>query len=239
MANYRRPSQRSIDIYNQLVETQNKVRKTLIKMHKQAEETLFVGRLPALVIPKRARKLRNIYSEGLSKAELKKRLERFWKKYREIKELFSGGVSSYLKSMVFKGYRDLWREQIGIDPEGKFGRYSEDQITNSDLGRAMEVYNMLFTHGSDLFLALLYTQRVTEFKYIYDDLVGKVEKNYYLEDQVSKISDFIRSPKAREQLYLEAEKITGYNHSKAIVNKVKKAEEEDAEDIRKVRKSKK
>ena len=165
MAKLRRPSQRTIDIYNQLVAKQNQVRKTLIKMHKQAEETLTAGRLPALVIPKRARKYRNMFSAGLSKTELKRRLKAFWDKYRTAKELFSGGVSSYLKQMVFKGYKDLWIEQLGEAPEGKFGRYTPDQIRLSRMGRAMEVYNMLFTHGSDLFLSLLYTDRVTEFKY--------------------------------------------------------------------------
>lgn len=234
MANYRRPSQRTIDIYNQLVQTQNKVRKTLLKIHKHAEETQSVGRLPALILPKKARKYRDIFSQGLSKAELKKRLKAFWDKYRKMKQLFSQGLSSYLKNMVFEGYRKLWIEQIGVEPAsykegGRFGRYTNEQILHSDNGKAMEVYNMLFTHGSDLFMALLYTERVTEFKYIYDDLVGKVEKNYYLDDQISKIRQFIDSPKARDQLFNEAEKVTGYKHSKAVVNKAKKAEEEDEE----------
>ena len=90
---------------------------------------------------------------------------------------------------------------------------------------------MLFGRNSDFFVALLYTNRVTEFKYIYDDLTGKVEKNYYLNDQIEKISDFIRSPKARTQLYKEAEKIIGeYRHSKSVRNKVKKAEKEAEEE---------
>lgn len=235
MAKFRKPSQRTIDIYNQLVEQQNKVRKTLIKMHKQAEEMLAVGRLPALVIPKRARKYRNVFYEGLSKAELRKRLKAFWNKYRLAKQMFSGGINTYLKEMVFKGYRQLWLDQIGVLPAsykegGRFGRYTDYQIENSDMGKAMEVYNMLFTHGSDLFLALLYSDRITEFKYIYDDLVGKVEKNYYLDDQISKVEMFINSPKARMQLYDKLEEFTGYKHSKSVIRKANKKAKEDEEE---------
>ena len=55
----RKPSQRSINLYNRLIEQQNKVRKTLIHVHKKAEETIGAGRLPALIIPKSAHKIRN------------------------------------------------------------------------------------------------------------------------------------------------------------------------------------
>lgn len=230
MAKLKKPSSRSIAIYNELVAKQNEVRNTLKRIHKHAEETLTAGRLPALVIPKRARKLRQNYFSGLSKAELRARLKKWWAQYRRMKEMFAGGINTYLKTTVFRGYKDLWTDQIGQDPNGYFGRYSEEQIKKSDMGHAMEVYNMLFTHGSDFFMALLYTGKVTEFKYIYDDLVGKVEKNYYLDDQIDKIKRYL-NPANRKILFSQADKVTGnYRHSQKAINKAKKLEKKAEED---------
>jgi len=232
MAKLRRPSQRSIDIYNQLVEQQNKVRKSLLKLHKEAEERLGVGRLPALVIPKRARKIRNIFNQGLSKVELRRRLQAFWRRYRQSKDLFSQGMSSYIKNTVMKGYKDLWiNNQYGIGeaPNGAFGRYSKEQIEYSDKGDYMEVYNQLFTHGSDFFLALLYSNRIVEFKYIYADFKGDVERNYYVEQQLEMVRD-VSNAKGRKQLFEVARYYKDdYKHSKKVLKNAKKLEEEDEE----------
>ena len=224
----RKPSQRTIDIYNELVSKQNKVRRALRKMHLHAEEVTPVGRLPALVIPKSAKKInKNTFADMGSYA-----LKKWWAKYKVAKTLFSEGIKSYLKETVFKGYKELWSgvNGIGEEPKGKFGRYSQEQILYSDNSRAMEVYNALFTHGVDFFMALLYTGKVTEFKYIYDDLMGKVEKNSYLEQQVDKIRRYF-SPKARAQLMIQAKEVTGdYKHSESAKRKAKKLEKEDEED---------
>ena len=224
MAKLRKPSQRTIDLYNQLVEQQNKVRKTLRRIHKQAEEALGAGRLPALVIPKSSHKIRDSNFDKLSKDELSRRLKMFWQRYREAKKLFSKGLKSYLAETVYKGYKELWQDSnsgIGEKPEGAFGRYSKEQIQNSPYGRAMEVYNILFTSGPELFLALLYTGRVIQFKYIYLELQGVGNKEYsWLEQQVDELRG-INSPKVRARIIKEAEGLIGkYTHSESVERKV-------------------
>lgn len=192
MAKLRRPSQRSIDLYNQLVANQNKVRKTLKRIHKNAEEAFGTGRLPALIIPKSARKIRARYFEGLSPKELHKRLKMFWGKLAEMKDLFSKGLKKYLARTVKQGYMDLWLDQIkahsGEDPEAFGGRiFSKEQIANSDYGDFMQTYNRLFMLSPESFLALLYTGRMIAFKYIYLEM-EKIRKgfssgNSWLEEQ--------------------------------------------------------
>lgn len=242
MAKLRRPSQRSIDLYNQLVARQNEVRKTLSRMHKKAEETLKVGRLPALVIPKRARKIRPDYFYGLSKQELRRRLRKFWAKYRKAKEWFNQGLRSYLGRSVLYGYSKLWQDQLGVEPEGRGGRYTKEQIMYSDLGDYMEVYNMLFTHGPELFMALLATGRVIEFRYIYDDMTGKVERHSMLNQQVDIIKGAIRPSKEQTQILETAQIVTGLDlfvkrdkrysgkHNKSTYEKARKLQEEDEDE---------
>lgn len=217
----RRPSQRSIDLYNQLVAQQNKVRKQLRKLHKKAEETLGAGRLPALVIPKSARKIRMHDFQGLTPEQLHARLRAYWKAYQEKKALFGKGLKSYLARTVMQGYLELWqgKDGIGEEPEGSFGRYSKEQIENSDKGEFMQLYNQLFTRGPEFFLALLYTGRVVAFKEIYDEIRGLGRGYRYVEQQADMLSIYA-SPKARTKLMEEAEKITGYKHSKAVMKRV-------------------
>lgn len=199
------PSIKTIDLYNRLVANQNKVRKTLIRVHKNAEETSGAGRLPALVIPKSARRIKNNYFQGLSKDELKRRLKLFYAKYKESKRLFGQGLKSYLARIVKDGYLDLWKDQIdfvgGGRPEGAFGRYSKEQIENSYMGEYMEVYNLLNSLSSEVFLALLYSGRIIQFKYIYQDIIsGTGEKENSWLQQQKEILEIYRSPKARKEL---------------------------------------
>lgn len=191
MAKLRKPSQRSIDLYNQLVAQQNKVRKTLRRIHKQAEEALGAGRLPALVIPKSSHKIRRNYFEGISPAELSRRLKAFWGKMAELKSLFSKGLKTYLAKTVKNGYMDLWLDQIekhsGERPEAFNGYlFSKEQIENSEYGDFMTTYNRLFMLSPESFLALLYTGRMIAFKYIYREMekVGRGDSSgSWLEEQ--------------------------------------------------------
>lgn len=174
------PSQKSIDLYNQLVAKQNKVRSQLRKIHKNAEEALGAGRLPAIVIPKSAHKIKRSYFEGLSPKELQRRLNIFRAKVRQAKELFAKGLQSYLGKTVKDGYLELWRDQIkdfsGEDPVGFVGRdgiarmYSKEQIEKSPYGDFMKTYNRLFRLSPEGFLALLYTGKMISFKYIYEEM---------------------------------------------------------------------
>lgn len=187
----RKPSQRSIDLYNQLVSQQNKVRKQLRKIHKRAEEAFGAGRLPALIIPKSARRIKMSHFEGLTPSELHRRLRVYWKTLTELKRNFAKGLKSYLAKTVKNGYMELWRDQIeshsGERPEVFNGYlYSKEQIENSEYGDFMKTYNRLFMLSPEVFLALLYTGRMIAFKYIYRELekIGRGDSSgSWLEEQ--------------------------------------------------------
>lgn len=229
------PSQRSIDLYNQLVEQQNKVRKHLRKIHKNAEEALGAGRLPALVIPKSAHKVKKSHFQGLSPEKLRARLKAFWQAYGLKKELFKSGTNSYLNKIVVKGYRELWEGEYGINekPEHNYfgGMYSKEQIENADEDRAkaMRAYNGMFTRGADYFIALLYTNNVVEFKFIYQELYqGMNNKEYSFMDQQIDINNRFSGPKQRAKLMEDAEAVIGdYKHKNKDKKKAKYYEEKD------------
>lgn len=239
MAKLRKPSQHSIDLYNKLVQQQNEVRKKLRAMHIKAEETLGAGRLPALVMPKSARKIKKSQFQGLTPEQLRARLKAYWKKYKEMKLLFAKGINSYLKNTVFKGYKELWQGKDGINelPKGRFGRYTKEQIENSQLGSFMELYNQLFTRGVDFFMALLYTGKVLEFKVIYDELNGKGRGFTYVEQQADMLKVY-NSPKARTELVEKARLLTGYyEHSESVKRKAKAQENKfSEEDLSRIKK---
>ena len=180
----RRPSQHTVDLYNQLVKKQNAVRKILKKIHKHAEETLGVGRLPALILPKKARQIRN--RDNLN-------IKLFWLRYRNMRDMFSGGLNNYLGKVVKQGYMQLWRDQIGIDPEGYFNMYTPLQIKEAgELGKFMEVYNKLNRLSGLQFLALQYVGGITAFKWIYDEMKygAKDKENSYLQQQLESLEKF-------------------------------------------------
>lgn len=187
----RRPSQRTIDIYNQLVEKQNQVRKTLIRVHKRAEETQGAGRLPALVIPKKARKVRfsdfnnsnKYFRKALRKARMIAKIKAFWKSYKEKMGLFGKGLTSYIARTVKDGYMELWRDQIlflsGEAPAGVANKFTREQIQGSFMGNFMETYNKLQAMSPLKFLVLLYKGDLLQFKYIYQEMAyGEKEQGY-------------------------------------------------------------
>ena len=172
----RRPSQRSVDLYNQLVAQQNKVRKQLIRIHKNAEEALGAGRLPSLVIPRSAKRITRDRFYGLSTYELRRRAKEFWRKYHEAQRLFAGKrpLGRYLGRTLVDGYREIWIEKIfdGVEPEGKTGKYTSEQIEMADknASRLMEIFNMFFARGREMFfLSMLNAGEITQFRYIYQE----------------------------------------------------------------------
>lgn len=190
----RKPSQRSIDIYNQLVKQQNKVRKQLKRFHKRVEEREGVGKLPALQVPKRARSvlMSQLNSEIARKA--------FWKRYTHAKELFGQGLKSYLSRVIKQGYMELWREQIGTEPLGVAKMFTKEQIENSDMADFMETYNRLNRLSSEVFLAMLYSGEIISFKYIYQEMQGSSGQSYsWLEQQNDLLDTF---GKGRKQIAL-------------------------------------
>ena len=228
----RKPSQRSINLYNRLIEQQNKVRKTLIHVHKKAEETIVAGRLPALIIPKSAHKIRNNQFQGLTGAELRRRLKRFWASLRTLREQFAQGLRTYLAHTVKDGYMQLWRDQIesfsGETPEALNGYvFTKDQIEDSDYGEFMHTYNRLFMMSPEVFLAMLYSGRLIAFKWIYlemknagrDSFAGSwlQEQNDLLavgpKDQAKLVESVIKNDLADE-----------YKHSKRVEEKIERKE---------------
>lgn len=233
----RRPSQKTIDIYNQLVEKQNEVRRQLIRIHKKQEETSGAGRLPALIIPKKARKISANRFQGVDRNAIRMRVKAFWRAYGEAKDLFGKGLTSYLARTVKDGYMELWRDQIdfmgGGRPEGVASRFTKAQIEDSYLGEFMATYNRLVSLSPEVFLALLYKGEIIAFKYIYQDMVNGTgqKENSWLEQQ-NQALDVYRSAKARMNLMEVTSKIIGekpVNHKNKTIRKAEKRQREDEE----------
>lgn len=212
----RRPSQHSIDLYNKLVEEQNKVRRRLLRIHKKAEETISAGRLPALIIPKRARKIRADYFE-VDKVAQKRRIKAFWKNYAQAKKFFGQGIKSYLSRTLKDGYLELWRnqiqEQLGIKPEGgvnaKVGAwyFSSSQLEemNEEERKIAEIYNFLARLSPEVFLALLYRGKLLQFQFIYEEMRYGSRKEYSWIDQQVELLEPYRSRKVQAELLRQDE----------------------------------
>lgn len=212
----RRPSQHSIDLYNKLVEEQNKVRRRLLRIHKKAEETIPAGRLPALIIPKRARKIANNYFE-VDKMNLKRKIKAFWNKYSQAKEFFGQGIKSYLSRTLKDGYLELWRnqiqEQLGIKPEGgvnaKVGAwyFSSSQLEemSEEERKIAEIYNFLARLSPEVFLALLYRGKLLQFQFIYEEMRYGSTKEYSWIDQQMELLEPYRSRKVQAELLRQDE----------------------------------
>lgn len=206
MAKLRRPSQHTIDLYNKLVAQQNKVRKNLIRIHKQAEETIGAGRLPALIIPKKARRVSQ-RDFSIDKVNLKRKLKAFWQRYREAKEFFGRGIKSYLSKTLKEGYMELWRErmqiEMGLIPEGYRNNFSALQLKEMTENERIiaGIYNMLNRLSPEVFLALLYKGKLIQFQFIYEDMHnGTADKvNSWSEQQAFQLEDY-RSRKAQIDL---------------------------------------
>ena len=223
----RRPSQKSIDLYNRLVEQNNQVRKKLKRIHKRAEEAFGAGRLPALIIPKSSHKVRMNQFQGLSSAELHRRLKAYWANLSRLKEQFAQGLRSYLAKTVKDGYMQLWRDQIdlhsGERPEGFHGlMFSREQIENSDMGAFMETYNKLFRLSPEVFLAMLYAKRITAFKWIYIEMERGNAEGSWLQEQNELLAV---GPKEQAKLVKEvmSEEID-YKHSRRTMQAVESKE---------------
>ena len=230
----RRPSQKSIDLYNQLVEKQNEVRRTLIRIHKKHEETSGAGRLPALVIPRTARKINYSHFQDRDKVALRARIRAFWRSYGEAKALFGKGLTSYLSRTVKQGYMELWRDQIlfmsGESPQGVANQYTREQIEGSYMGEFMATYNRLNRLSPEEFLAMLYRGEIIQFKYIYAEMIGQGNKEYSWLDQQNDALTVFRSAKARRELMREASLDVEEARSRHQKKTIEKAEKEKAKD---------
>lgn len=192
----RRPSARTVDLYNQLIQKQNKVRSVLRKIHKEAEQASGAGRLPALVVPKSSHKVRPNYFNGLTKAQLQLRLKRFYESYRNLRESFGGKdpLRRYIAKTVTSGYRDLFKDLIGIEPASP-GFYSKSQrihATDAMTAKYMDLYNKMFHYGNEMqFYKLLITGHIIEFKWFYREFMyGSENENAYVDQQLEEWDRF-------------------------------------------------
>ena len=224
----RRPSQKSIDLYNRLVARANEVRKKLKRIHKREEEAFGAGRLPALIIPKSSHKVRANQFQGLSSAELHRRLKAYWANLSRLKEQFAQGLRSYLAKTVKDGYMELWRDQIeafsGERPEGFHGlMFSKEQIEDSNFGMFMQTYNKLFRLSPEVFLAMLYTGRITAFKWIYLEMKdGRTAEGSWIQEQNELISLGVKDQTKLVKEVLGEE--YDYKHSQRVLEKVERKE---------------
>lgn len=220
MGKLRKPSQHTIDLYNQLVAQQNKVRKQLLRIHKKAEETIPTGRLPALIIPKKARRI-SARDFDVDKMSLKRKLQAFWNRYKQAKEFFGQGIKSYLSQTVKYGYIGLWLErmnvEMGLIPEGNqherkdgviSGYFTPQQLKemNEDQRRIAEIYNFLYRLSPEVFLALLYRGRLLQFQFIYEEMkYGVKDKENSWSMQQADLLEDMKSRKVQMKLLKEDE----------------------------------
>lgn len=212
----RRPSQHSIDLYNKLVEQQNKVRRRLLRIHRKAEEMIPTGRLPALIIPKKARKITNKYFD-VDKMSLKRKLRAFWDRYNKAKAFFGQGIKSYLSKTLKDGYLELWRsqmqEQLGLIVEGganaKYGAWYFSPLQLKEMSeeerRIAEIYNFLARLSPEVFLALLYRGKLLQFQFIYEEMKYGAKKEYSWIEQQMELLEPYHSKKVQAELLKQDE----------------------------------
>lgn len=186
MAKNWNPSKKQLSAYEELVKRYQKVRRKIIKAHRNFSEFTVSGRLPSLVVPERHRKM-SVNQIRLSGRRL------FNLKIKQLKKVVAGGLDDFYKK--FKdSYLELYRRYIiEDDPEyNPFGGekgflYSEDQIKlkNIDdpkMAQFMIDYNNLVRMNRYLFAFLIKSGKLPEFKQIYREFKGLTFEESFGED---------------------------------------------------------
>ena len=176
MAKQWSPTQRQITEYERLVKAYNKMRRQIRKVHKAFEREDEGGRVPALVLPERHRKmsLRQIRLSGRKLFQLK---------LKQLRSVVKGGLKGFYKQYK-ASYLELYRTYIiGLDPEyNPFGNgegflYSEMQIKevaidDPNMAQFMRDYNNIVRMNPSIFAFLIKSGKIPAFKKIYEELVG-------------------------------------------------------------------
>lgn len=169
MAGSWKPTEKQLSTYELLVKKYSKMRKQIIKAHRNLEE-ITGGRLPSLVVPERHRKMR------MAQIRMSGR-KIFLAKVKQLRKIVNEGIKGFFKSYK-KSYLDLYRTYIiGEDPEaGKYHTmYSEMQIkemeaTDPKMAQFMHDYNKIVTMPPEVFAFLVKSGKLPEFKYVYNEL---------------------------------------------------------------------
>ena len=100
--------------------------------------------------------------------------------------------------------------------------FSKEQIEESDFGGFMETYNKLFRLSPEVFLAMLYTGRITSFKWIYLEMEKGNAEGSWLQEQNELLAV---GPKDQAKIVKE---VLGedyeYKHSQRVLDKVARKE---------------
>ena len=189
------PSLKQLDLYDELLREQNKVRREILRRRVKLERELKGRRLPDLVVPKHAKikKLKNYRFKSFKE---------YQSKVRELKRLYGHGILSFYKSSykdnVLEVYRNMIKgalESEGIyynnyEPETLGGYYSKEQIESAgDIGKYMRLYNQLRSMPVEKFVDMYERGYIVPLRYIYQEMISgtKSQSVSFLEEQKEEI----------------------------------------------------
>ena len=155
--------------YERIAKAYNKMRKRILKKQQKLKDDSTGGRLPALVVPQRHRRIQQRTALKMSRRMLREKMKALYK-------IISKGEASFYKDFK-RSYLELYRTYIiEVEPDLRNGMYSKEQIADMFLedpkmAQFMHDYNSIITMNPERFLVLLYTGKIPEFKWLYRELV--------------------------------------------------------------------
>lgn len=169
MAKQWQPTGKQLRTYDEILKKYNKMRNQIVKSHRALEEHIGAGRMPALVVPERHRKM-TISQIRISGRRL------FALKIKQLKRVVHGGLQKFYSDYK-KSYLELYREYIiQEDPEGYQGRFFSDlqikEEKDPQMRQFMHDYNSIVNMNGTVFALLVKTGRVPEFRRLYDQFQG-------------------------------------------------------------------
>lgn len=185
------PSLNQLSAYDELLKRQNQTRKVLLKRRRLYEEEGVGRSLPDLVLPMKARRFGDVSRYRFDS------FQDYREKMRALTELYGGSGSPVLqyykkayKRNILNIVRDWIDAYIGLPdkPEGKFGKYSEDQIDlanriANDGGKYLDLYNKLISLRTTEFMDMYDSGMIPPLKIIYDEMKDNIN--------LSKVDEFL------------------------------------------------
>lgn len=145
------------------------MRKRITKRLTKLKDDSKGGRLPALVIPQRHRKIQQRTALKMSRRMLRMKMKALYGMVRK-------GEESFFRDFK-RSYLELYRAYIIEEqPELRNGMYTREQIalieiTDPQMAQFMHDYNSIVTMSPKRFITLLYTGKIPEFKWLYREIV--------------------------------------------------------------------